>query len=106
MRKALIFGISGQDGSYLAELLIEKGYQVHGVVRRHSIAENQDNRLSHLEDVVTHYGDLLDTSSIYKMNSSRPKAFNTCIDSYPLLLVISIDVLSRILVFCWHRARG
>ena len=73
MRKALIFGISGQDGSYLAELLIEKGYQVHGVVRRHSIAENQDNRLSHLEDVVTHYGDLLDTSSIYKViNEIQP----------------------------------
>ena len=44
-KKALITGISGQDGSYLTEYLISLGYEVHGVVRRHSVAENQNYRL-------------------------------------------------------------
>ena len=43
MRRALITGIAGQDGSYLAELLLEKGYRVFGIVRRNSVAEHQDN---------------------------------------------------------------
>ena len=41
-KKALITGISGQDGSYLAEYLLENNYEVHGIIRRHSVAENQD----------------------------------------------------------------
>jgi GDPmannose 4,6-dehydratase len=61
--KALITGISGQDGSYLSELLLEKGYEVHGIVRRNSIPENQDRRISHL-NVKTYYGDVLDKSSL------------------------------------------
>ena len=44
-KKALITGISGQDGSYLAEYLLSKSYEVHGIVRRHSVAENQNHRL-------------------------------------------------------------
>lgn len=64
-KKAVIFGIAGQDGSYLAELLLSKGYEVHGMIRRCSIAENQDSRLEHLQDQIqTSYGDLLDESSI------------------------------------------
>ena len=66
MRKALITGINGQDGSYLSELLIEKGYEVHGIIRRHSIAENQDVRIANL-DLNLHYGDLTDEISIYKI---------------------------------------
>jgi GDPmannose 4,6-dehydratase len=66
MKKALITGINGQDGSYLAELLIEKGYEVHGILRRHSIAENQDVRIADL-DIITHYGDLIDEISIMKI---------------------------------------
>ena len=61
--KVLITGVNGQDGSYLAELLLEKGYEVHGIVRRHSVAENQNHRLHRLDlnDLVkTYYGDLLD----------------------------------------------
>ena len=65
-KKAFITGISGQDGSYLTELLLEKDYEVYGIIRRHSVAENQDNRLTHLigQGVETEYGDLLDVSSL------------------------------------------
>tara|TARA_B100000963_G_C22563324_1_gene642476 strand:- start:334 stop:1293 length:960 start_codon:yes stop_codon:yes gene_type:complete len=66
MKRALITGINGQDGSYLSELLLEKGYSVHGIVRRHSLAENQDIRIHNL-DVETHYGDLLDEISLMKI---------------------------------------
>jgi GDPmannose 4,6-dehydratase len=69
-KKALITGISGQDGSYLAEHLLEKGYEVHGVVRRHSVAENQDARLQHLSGKIkAHYGDLLDCPSLNRIVS-------------------------------------
>lgn len=72
--KALITGISGQDGSYLTELLLEKDYEVHGIVRRNSTPEHQESRLSHLGDeVITHYGDLLDAGSLEKvMNEVKP----------------------------------
>ena len=62
---ALITGITGQDGSYLAELLLELGYEVHGIVRRNSTPEHQENRINHLDDkIYTYYGDLLDVASI------------------------------------------
>src|SRR4051812_28910570 len=62
-KRALITGITGQDGSYLAELLLEKGYDVHGMVRRSSGEANQ--RLSHIRDsLVLHTGDLLDQRSM------------------------------------------
>ena len=69
-KKAFITGISGQDGSYLAELLVEKDYDVYGIIRRHSIAESQETRIDHLVSnglVKTDYGDLLDNSSLYKL---------------------------------------
>ena len=72
MKKALITGIAGQDGSYLTELLNSKGYEVHGIVRRHSVAENQNFRLGKLGDlpnVHTHYGDLLDYPSLVRVVS-------------------------------------
>ena len=65
---ALITGISGQDGSYLSEYLISKGYEVHGIVRRNSVAENQDSRIAHL-DVTCHYGDLTDIHSLHRIVS-------------------------------------
>ncbi len=71
MKRALITGITGQDGSYLAELLIEKGYEVHGVVRRSSSLNRQ--RIDHLFNTKTptthrlHYGDLTDASSINRL---------------------------------------
>ena len=64
-KKAFITGINGQDGSYLAEYLLSLDYEVHGMVRRNSMSENQDSRVIHIADkITTHYGDLLDESSI------------------------------------------
>ena len=60
---ALITGITGQDGSYLAELLLEKGYEVHGIVRRCSLINT--HRIDHIyEDIHLHYGDLTDATNI------------------------------------------
>jgi GDPmannose 4,6-dehydratase len=62
-RKAIITGITGQDGSYLAELLLEKGYEVHGLVRRSSSFNTW--RIDHVRDrLVLHYGDLVDQNSL------------------------------------------
>ena len=66
MKKALITGITGQDGSYLAELLLGKGYEIHGIVRRTSTFNRQ--RIEHLQKenaaLTLHYGDMTDQSSI------------------------------------------
>ena len=68
MKKALITGITGQDGSYLAEYLVELGYEVHGIVRRQSVAENQSSRIMNINDQVNnHYGDLIDEHSLYRV---------------------------------------
>jgi GDPmannose 4,6-dehydratase len=68
MKKAFITGITGQDGSYLAEYLLTLGYDVHGIVRRNSTAENQDTRLSDItSDITTYYGDLLDQGGIERL---------------------------------------
>jgi GDPmannose 4,6-dehydratase len=65
MKKALITGISGQDGAYLAEYLLNLNYEVHGIVRRHSVAENQSYRLEKIFDKIhLHYGDVTDFTSI------------------------------------------
>lgn len=65
-RRALITGITGQDGTYLAELLLEKGYEVHGMVRRSS--SESFERIEHLRDrLVLHQADLLDQFSIVRM---------------------------------------
>lgn len=67
-KKAFITGIAGQDGSYLAEYLVELGYDVHGTIRRNSTAENQDTRIAHLEGVIhTYYADLLDQGSLERL---------------------------------------
>jgi GDPmannose 4,6-dehydratase len=71
-RRALITGITGQDGSYLAELLLGKGYEVHGMVRRSSTERFE--RLEHLRDRITlHQGDLLDVRSLTDtLRAARP----------------------------------
>jgi GDPmannose 4,6-dehydratase len=62
---ALITGINGQDGSYLSEFLLEKGYEVHGTLKRNSVAENQTARLNEVYDKIKlHYADLTDISSL------------------------------------------
>lgn len=66
MKVALITGITGQDGSYLAELLLEKGYEVHGIVRRSSLINT--HRIDHIFDHITlHYGDLTDALGIVRI---------------------------------------
>ena len=65
-KKALITGITGQDGSYLAELLLEKRYEVYGLIRRHSTSGNLW-RIEHiLDDINLVYGDITDQSSLYE----------------------------------------
>lgn len=64
-KKAFITGIGGQDGSYLAEYLLGLGYEVHGIVRRNSVAEHQQSRIEDIKsNLHVYYGDLLDQSSI------------------------------------------
>jgi len=78
MKKALITGITGQDGSYLAELLLDKGYIVHGIIRRHSTICTQ--RIDHLyydeklkDRFFLHYGDLTDSSNLLALiNKIKP----------------------------------
>ncbi len=74
MKKALITGITGQDGSYLAEFLLEKGYEVHGMIRRASLLNTA--RIGHLisgNKIKLHYGDLSDSSSVVRILSEcRP----------------------------------
>jgi len=62
---AFITGISGQDGSYLAEHLLKLNYDVHGIVRRNSVAEHQESRIDHLAaDINVYYSDMLDANSL------------------------------------------
>ena len=69
MKKALITGITGQDGSYLAEFLLEKGYEVHGLIRRSSVSNT--GRIDHLiragQDYVLHGGDMTDSTSLVRI---------------------------------------
>jgi GDPmannose 4,6-dehydratase len=68
MKKAFITGLSGQDGSYLAELLLEKGYEVHGILRRSSVFTTQ--RIEHLfsePNFHTYHGDLTDSSCLHRL---------------------------------------
>jgi len=74
MKKALITGITGQDGSYLAELLLKKGYEVHGIVRRSSMFNRGrveqlylENNAEYKQRFTMHYGDLADSSSINRL---------------------------------------
>src|SRR5207245_9314412 len=73
MKKALITGITGQDGSYLAELLLDKGYEVHGIIRRASTFNTE--RIEHLYQdphvnnvrLFLHYGDIADSTNLIKL---------------------------------------
>lgn len=68
MKKALITGINGQDGSYLSEYLLSIGYEVHGILKRNSVAENQTVRIDAVFDQVKlHYGDMTDITSLIRI---------------------------------------
>lgn len=90
MTKALITGITGQDGSYLAEFLLEKGYEVHGIVRRSS--SSNTSRIDHLlGQIRLHEGDLSDASSIFRIIAEvRPdEIYNLAAQSH---VQVSFDV--------------
>jgi GDPmannose 4,6-dehydratase len=83
LKRALITGVTGQDGSYLAELLLEQGYEVHGMVRRSSVETFE--RIEHLRDKMTlHQGDLLDHRSLVDtMRAAQPdEIYNLAAMSY------------------------
>ena len=91
-KKALITGVTGQDGSYLAELLLEKGYEVHGMVRRSSVEKRE--RIDHLEgnpNFTGHYGDLSDSLSLVRLiGSIKPdEIYNLAAQSH---VGVSFDV--------------
>ena len=90
MKKALITGVTGQDGSYLAQLLIEKGYEVHGLVRRSSFSNT--SRIDHIKDkLFIHDGDLSDSSSLIRIiNEIKPnEIYNLAAQSH---VQVSFDV--------------
>lgn len=92
MKKALITGVTGQDGSYLAEFLLEKGYEVHGMFRRSSVDYHE--RISHIQDMpdfYLHYGDMGDSMSIMSVVSTvRPdEIYNLAAQSH---VQVSFDV--------------
>ena len=76
MKKALITGINGQDGSYLTAFLMEKGYEVHGTMKRNSVSENQTSRLNEVFPQLRenlHYADMTDMASLIKiLNKIQP----------------------------------
>lgn len=92
MKKAFITGITGQDGSYLAEFLLEKGYEVHGMIRRSSVDYRE--RIAHIEGCANfylHYGDLSDSMSLVKLiGGIRPdEIYNLAAQSH---VQVSFDV--------------
>jgi len=92
MKIAFITGVTGQDGSYLSELLLEKGYKVHGLIRRASIINTQ--RVEHIfsnKNLILHYGDMTDGASLYKVlndiknlypNMDRLEVYNLAAQSH------------------------
>ncbi len=92
MKKALITGVTGQDGSYLSEFLLEKGYEVHGMIRRSSVDYRE--RIAHIEgdpNFHLHYGDLSDSISLVKLiGQIRPdEIYNLAAQSH---VQVSFDV--------------
>ncbi len=92
MRRALITGVTGQDGSYLSEFLLEKGYDVHGIIRRSSVDFRE--RIAHLEshkNFHLHYGDMSDSMSLVKIIAAvRPdEIYNLAAQSH---VQVSFDV--------------
>ena len=93
-KRAFVTGINGQDGSYLSEYLLSKGYEVHGIIRRNSVSENQDSRVAGLlnnPNFHTYYGDLLDYNSLTSsLDKSKPdEIYNLAAQSH---VRISYDV--------------
>ena len=91
-KKALITGITGQDGSYLAEYLLEQNYEVYGLIRRNSVTEHQQSRLEKFSDHLNiQYGDVLDVASIDRVvsNIKPDEVYNLAAQSH---VRISYDI--------------
>jgi GDPmannose 4,6-dehydratase len=75
MKRAILTGINGQDGSFLAEFLLKKNYEVHGTLKRNSVSENQTYRLNEVyKKVILHYADMTDLSSLISViNKVKPE---------------------------------
>ena len=108
MKKALITGITGQDGSYLAELLLEKGYEVHGIIRRSSTfnTERIDHIFQdpHVKDakLILHYGDLTDGSNVARLLTKiKPDEIYhlgaQSHDIHKLALAVSVQVIINLI---------
>ena len=87
MKKVLITGINGQDGSYLTEFLLEKGYEVHGILKRNSIAENQTARIQHIWHQIhnnLYHADMTDMSSLLStiVNVQPDEIYNLAAQSH------------------------
>ena len=93
MKKALITGVTGQDGSYLSEFLLEKGYEVHGIIRRSSVDYRE--RIAHLEGQPhfhLHYGDLSDSMGLIQVIGKvrpdiQPRCAEPCASQFRLARV-------------------
>ena len=99
MKKAFITGITGQDGSYLAELLLDKGYEVHGIIRRSSSFNT--GRIQHILDEIhdpaarlfLHYGDMTDELSLVSLSPALSRVISTLI--VPLTPVVLLSSSSN-----------
>lgn len=113
--KALIFGISGQDGSYISEYLLSLGYEVHGTIRRNSTPEHQESRIANLP-VKTYYADLTDGNSIskvvkevcpdeiYNLAAQSHVRISSDIDEYTLQVnaIGVLKILNAVKEYCPH----
>ena len=101
MKKALISGITGQDGSYLTELLLDKGYEVHGIIRRSSSFNTF--RIDHLykdesilnKSLFLHYGDLTDSSNLNRLIEKNKTTPEITIMIIPFLRKVSVAFCNK-----------
>ena len=117
MKKALITGINGQDGSYLSELLLDKNYEVHGILKRNSVAENQTARLDNIYTEIAdnlYYADMTDMASLVRVlqNVVPDEIYNLAAQSHvkisfdqPIYTVNSVamgvvNLLEAVRLFC------
>ena len=100
MTVALITGITGQDGSYLAELLLEKGYEVHGIVRRASLINT--HRIDHIfSKIKLHYGDLTDSTNVVRViQKVKPdEIYNLAAQSH---VKVSFEMCISLIIYTYY----
>ena len=104
MKKALITGITGQDGSYLAEFLLDKGYEVHGIVRRSSSfntgrIDHVINNKNYSNQFYFHYGDMTDSSNINRLLEKINPDGNLVFQQLIFLQILSGMKLIHLMIF-------